>query len=414
MNRPLNPFDPSHPIAPGQFVGREREIEELKAALAHAKRGRPRHFLITGDRGAGKTSFLDYLRTNATAGAEGFNFIVVDFAVDRNSTRLDLARAVQSEIDKVLSIHSPVKDLLSKTWGFIQRFEAAGVAFRSSDPSPENHREIFRNLADSLCKVVATVCVDAPSGSLNLGYDGVLLLIDEVDQSSDELDVGTFLKLLLERLNTVGCRQVVVGLAGLHSTRQVLVKSHPSSLRVFDELPLGDLKREDVESLLAHAELQVKNEGHANFHFSPDAVSQILDFSGGHAHFVHQFGYCAFEKACQVSNESFRLDSSHVVNGAFEPRGALELIGDMYFQIPYESIKGNNAALAILDYVCESPYVQFSFDDIGAELGLDIKVVNPVLNELTELSILVLNKIAGTYRVRHTCFAFWLKQMRPS
>lgn len=44
MSRPLNPFDPSHPIDPTKFVGRRREIRELEAALIHAKRNRPRHF----------------------------------------------------------------------------------------------------------------------------------------------------------------------------------------------------------------------------------------------------------------------------------------------------------------------------------------------------------------------------------
>lgn len=414
MDRPLNPFDPSHPIAPGQFVGREREIEELKAALTHAKRGRPRHFLITGDRGAGKTSFLDYLRTNATSRAQGFNFIVVDFAVGHKSTRLDLVRTVQEELDELLSIHSPVKDLLSKAWAFIQRFEAAGISYKPSEPSPENHKEIIRSLADSLCKVISAVCVDVSTGELNLGYDGVLLLIDEVDQSSEDLDIGTFLKLLLERLNSAGCRQVVVGLAGLHSTRQVLIKSHPSSLRVFDELPLDDLKPEDVEGLIAHAELQVRNDGYDGFSFSPESVEQILEFSGGHAHFVHQFGYCAFEKACQSSGHDFRIEATHVMNGAFESRGALELIGDMYFQVPYERMEDNRAMLAILDRACESPSVPFSVEMISAEAGIDAQTTKSTLNELGEMRILSVDKALGLYRIRHRCFAYWFKQRRPS
>jgi hypothetical protein len=414
LDRPLNPFDPSHPIPPGQFVGREQEIEELKAALTHAKRGRPRHFLITGDRGAGKTSFLDYLRTNATSRAQKFNFIVVDFAVDQNSTRLDLARTIQDKVSELLAVHSPIRDLLGKTWAFIQRFEAAGISYNPSEPSPENHREIIRSLADSLCKVVSAVCVDVSTGEPNLGYDGVLLLIDEVDQSSDDLDIGTFLKLLLERLNSVGCRQVVVGLAGLHSTRQVLIKSHPSSLRVFDELPLDDLKSEDIEGLLAHAELQVRNEGYDRFSFSSESIGQILEFSGGHAHFVHQFGYCAFEKACRSSGDDFRVEATHVMSGAFEPRGALELIGDMYFQVPYERMVDNNAMLAILDRACESPSVHFSVEAISAESRLDIQTTRSALNELTELSILVVDKASGLYRIRHRCFAYWLKQRRPS
>jgi len=323
LNRPLNPFDPSHPIAPGRFVGRAKEIGELIAALRHAKKGRPRHFLITGDRGAGKTSFLDYSRKTAADRAQCFNFLVIDFAIDRYTTRLDLARTLHEELSRILSVHAPLRDLLGRAWGFIQKFEVAGVAFRAGEPVPQNHRDICRNVADSLKDVVDSVCIDVQMGEQRLGYDGIILLVDELDQASEELDIGTFFKLLLERLNSIGCHQVVVGVAGLASSTDVLLKSHKSSLRIFDELALDGLKKDDVAELLALAELSVRDSGFEDFRFMPDAKDAILQFSGGHAHFVHQFGYCAFEKACLAESTNYSVHASHVWEGAFERRGRL-------------------------------------------------------------------------------------------
>lgn len=225
MPRPLNPFAPAQPISPSQFVGRHAETRELEAALQHAKNERARHFLMTGDRGVGKTSFLDYIRKKAANSDDGeFNFLVVNFAVNKSTTRLDLARALKMELDVLLSAYSPFKEVLSRAWSFIQRIEAGGVSIRASDQGEENHREIYVAMADSLCEIVSKVCAPPEDGfSPGPGYDGILILIDEVDQASPELDVGSFLKYLLERLNRRECQRVILGLAGLHSSIDVLV-----------------------------------------------------------------------------------------------------------------------------------------------------------------------------------------------
>ncbi|MGB3394623.1 MAG: ATP-binding protein [Stenotrophomonas sp.] len=413
MNRPLNPFDPSHPIAPSRFVGRAKEIGELVAALQHAKNGRPRHFLITGDRGAGKTSFLDYSRKTAADRTQGFNFLVVDFAVDRHTTRLDLARTLHEELSKILSLHAPLKDMLGRAWGFIQKFEVAGVSFRADEPVPQNHRDICRNVADSLRDVVDLVCIDIPTGEQRLGYDGILLLVDELDQASEELDIGTFFKLLLERLNSIGCHQVVVGVAGLASSTDVLVKSHKSSLRIFDELALDGLKKDDVAELLALAELSVRGSGSENFCFMSDAKDAILQFSGGHAHFVHQFGYCAFEKACLAESADYSVHAVHVWDGAFERRGALDLIGDMYFQDAYHEIECDEVALSVLDHLCENPGERALVIRLCAELHMENHLVQIAATRLVELGFLNVDKEDGSFGVKHACFAYWLKAKRP-
>lgn len=411
--RPLNPFDPSHPISPSRFVGRAKEVGELVAALQHAKSGRPRHFLITGDRGAGKTSFLDYSRKTAADREQGFNFLVVDFAVDRHTTRLDLARTLHEELSKILSVHAPLKDLLGRAWGFIQKFEVGGVAFRAGEPVPQNHRDICRNVADSLRDLVDLVCTDIQTGEQRLGYDGVLLLVDELDQASEELDIGAFFKLLLERLNSIGCHQVVVGVAGLASSTDVLVKSHKSSLRIFDELALDGLEKDDVAELLALAELSVRGSGPENFCFMSDAKDAILQLSGGHAHFVHQFGYCAFEKACQAESADYSVHVAHVWEGAFERRGALDLIGDMYFQEAYMEVDRDEVALSVLDHLCENPAERTEVARLSAELRLESHSLQVAVARLVELGFLSVDKEDGSLGVRHACFAFWLKAMRP-
>jgi DNA-binding SARP family transcriptional activator len=55
-------------LAAGIIVGRERELEELSAALEDASAGRGRLFLISGESGVGKTRFADEVAARAKDG----------------------------------------------------------------------------------------------------------------------------------------------------------------------------------------------------------------------------------------------------------------------------------------------------------------------------------------------------------
>jgi hypothetical protein len=57
-----NPFRPNSPVSPGMFVGRLDELGALEQSLVQTRAGQPKHFMVTGERGIGKTSLLNYLR----------------------------------------------------------------------------------------------------------------------------------------------------------------------------------------------------------------------------------------------------------------------------------------------------------------------------------------------------------------
>jgi DNA-binding SARP family transcriptional activator len=73
LEPPVPPALPEEPEAPSDprlavFVGRERELAELEAALAQALAGRGRVVLLAGEPGIGKTRLADELATRAKAG----------------------------------------------------------------------------------------------------------------------------------------------------------------------------------------------------------------------------------------------------------------------------------------------------------------------------------------------------------
>lgn len=70
------------------FVGRLDEIEKLKRGLFQTKNNHSTNFLITGERGIGKTSLMMYLKylSSGKLNSNHFNFLTINLAITKNST----------------------------------------------------------------------------------------------------------------------------------------------------------------------------------------------------------------------------------------------------------------------------------------------------------------------------------------
>src|SRR6266446_10686947 len=87
----FNPFRPNNIVVPGMFAGRLDEVQCLERVLHQTKCGNPEHFLITGERGIGKSSLLFYMQCIAdgsitTFKDQRFNFLVLSVQLDDETT----------------------------------------------------------------------------------------------------------------------------------------------------------------------------------------------------------------------------------------------------------------------------------------------------------------------------------------
>lgn len=102
----VNTFQPQSPISQGLFVGRRPEIQRLESVLRHAKAHRPINFMITGERGIGKTSLMHYLMGMARSFGDfehdSHNFLIADVVIDKTTTTLDLVKKVEFSLRKEL------------------------------------------------------------------------------------------------------------------------------------------------------------------------------------------------------------------------------------------------------------------------------------------------------------------------
>ena len=148
----INPFKPFGPVNPGAFVGRLEELRRLKSALIQTTAGSPVNFMITGERGIGKTSLMLYLKY----AAEGLipiedkklHFVVVDTDIDQNTTQLGMITKIELDLERALSRQEAFRDFVKKAWGFVQRVEGGG--FKLNETKKVSDELLLEEFAYSL------------------------------------------------------------------------------------------------------------------------------------------------------------------------------------------------------------------------------------------------------------------------
>jgi hypothetical protein len=400
----VNPFRPNSPVNPGMFVGRIPELERLESHLLQTRAGNPSNFMISGERGIGKSSLLNYIKAVAVGDIaieqETTHFLVVDIDIDQNTSQLGLVKKIELGLRKNLSESEAARHFLQEAWGFLQRFEAAGVRL-NPDETPQSEETVLEEFSYSLAETCTRICGEqSQSSSFGAKYDGLLILVDEADSGSKVLGLGSFFKLVTERLQRRGCEHVMVGLAGLPNLRDVLHASHPSSLRMFEENILERLTDQEVGRVI---DICMKlAEGHS---VTDNGRAELINLSEGYPHFIQQFGFSAF-----ASDSDQIIDRKDVVIGAFKPRGALDVIGDRYYRDDFYNRIQKESYRQVLRIMADKLDAWVTKQEIRARFKGNNSTLDNAIKALRDRHI-ILSKEGerGIYRLQHKGFALWIK-----
>ena len=405
----INPFKPNSPVPPGMFIGRIDEVMRLEAQLFQTKAGQPTNFLLTGERGIGKSSLLLYL----TALAEGrigiesekLNFLVIDTFLDQKTTQVGLVKKIEFNLSKNLAKTETARKIFADTWDFLKRIEVAGVKIANGKNHDLDETD-FEKFVYSFAETINRLCEsNSEENIFNANYDGVLLLIDEADNCSPELDLGTFLKLFLEKLQRRNCNRFMVGIAGLPNIKQILLNSHPSSLRLFEDIIVDQLTGKEVERVIDKCLNEAEKLNGIKTEITPTAKRVLVNLAEGYPHFIQQFGFCAFSR-----DQDNILDENDCLDGALKPRGALDLIGERYYRDNfYNKIQKENYR-QVLRIMAENPNEWVTKAYIKGKYKGKESVLNSAIKALRDRHIILPREgQKGVYRLQHRGFALWIK-----
>ncbi|MDO6709029.1 AAA family ATPase [Photobacterium sp. 1_MG-2023] len=325
----INPFKPHSPVPTAMFAGRLGEIDTFETALFQTKSGNPSNLLITGERGIGKSSLLTLFKPLANGEIkspdyENFNFITLNAIISNGTNLVTFIKLIQRNLQRELGKEEIFRKIMGSTWDFVQRIKVmdSGIekSVQTSDPDL-----VIDDFSYSLAETCNRVC-DPDKG--NKAKDGIVIFIDEADNACEDLQIGYLLKATTELLQQHGCSKVMFVVAGLNEVIEKLSRSHESSLRIFTQIKVKELRPEDRHYVVDRGIEEGNRLNDDQTTVSVDAKNHISTLSEGYPHFIQQFAYSAFE-----ANTDGEISADDVLNGAFDPGGQLMLLGLVIMQL---------------------------------------------------------------------------------
>ena len=396
-----NPFRPGSIVTPGMFAGRIAELRALESILFQTKHGNPQHFLVSGERGIGKSSLLYYLQLvgngeiHPLEGKDPFRFLTVTLELEPDDTFEHVAKKVGSELNSVVSANEAFKKLAKAGWDFLKRWEAMGVKYSSEEEKQESHQ-----LMDDLCQTFVDT-VERMKGDI----DGCLVLIDEADKPPVSANVGAFSKLFTERLTKRGAHNIALGLAGVTGIMGKLRESHESAPRVFHNITLEPLTHDDRVKVIHRGLEDAKQKGATKISITPEAENAISSLSEGYPNFVQQFAFCAYD-----SDTDGEIDIEDVTNGAFKKDGAFHQLGQKYFTELYFDQIGSDEYRGVLRAMAEHSDGWVTKEQLKKTVKMKPGILNNAISALKKKNIIIPQPgKQGVYRLPNKSFAVWIK-----
>lgn len=394
-----NPFRPGNIVTPGMFAGRAKELQALERILFQAKHGNPQHFLITGERGIGKSSLLFHLQQTAagtllaTDGTK-FSFLTVPVELDSTDEFEAVVRKVGAELRSAVSTLETVRKLAKQSWDFLKCWEVMGVKFNAiSEPTPRHQ------LMDELCQSIATTLA-----RLEGEVDGCLILIDEADKPRSSAELGAFAKLLTERLTKRSAHKVALGLAGVTGIISKLRDSHESAPRIFNQITLEPLAHEDRLDVIKKGLEEARTKNQRPMEITDDALNMISDLSEGYPNFVQQFAFSAFDW-----DTDWCINLEDVTNGATTKDGAFDQLGQKYFSELYFDQIGSDEYRDVLKAMAKHSDTWVTKAELKKAVQLKASTLADAIKKLKKRGIIIsrLGK-RGEYKLPNKAFAVWI------
>ena len=390
-----NPFRPGSVIHPGMFSGRVHEIDMIKKCLFQTKHGNPQNFLIQGERGIGKSSLVLYTKQYlSTQKNDNYNFLVIKVDLAPKYSFLDIVEKLIAETEiecKRLGLSEPLVSALN----LLKKVQSSYISIKESRTPPYM---LISNIAELFKKI-----------SEKKELDGVCILIDEADKPSAESDLGSFFKLFTERLVTIDCNKICLGISGLPETLDKLRLSHESSLRIFHILNLKPLLPKDRETVIDLGLSEANKKGETKVSIADSSKKLITQLSEGYPYFLQQFCYSAFE-----ADQDNTIDNADVEKGIYSPdTGALKQLGEKLFNNLFYDRIDSTEYRKVLQYMAAKQQEQdkqwVPRADIIKHSGIKLSTVNNALQALKDRQIIFDNpNKKGEYKLPSRSFAIWI------
>ncbi|HJW32193.1 MAG TPA: ATP-binding protein [Holophagaceae bacterium] len=401
-----NPFKPGSPVPTAMFAGRYEELIELEKGLFQAKTNSANHYLITGERGIGKSSLLLYLKHVSAGGISSikhgsFNYLTIAISISDKTGLNTLIRLIERHISRELGKIEGLRNFLTDTWAFVQRLKVMDSGIEAV--RTEQDADI---IIDDFAHSLAETCKRISSQEKGEGKkDGIVILIDECDNACSDLRLGYFIKKVTEDLRQYECNNLMFVFVGLPDVIEKLISSHESSVRIFTQIEIKELSVSDRKYVIEKGIEEGNRLNEEKTTITTDALTNISTLSEGYPHFIQQFAYSAFDV-----NEDGEISVDDVLKGAFKTDGAIDAIGNRYYASAFHDKIKSDEYREVLSIMADNYNEWVKKSEIQKKFKGEYTTLTNALQALTNRKIILKNPSQiGEYRLQQRGFALWIK-----
>ena len=285
-----NPFTPQDPVIdPMLFAGRTEHVDLGLDAILNSQ-----NILVTGTRGVGKSSFSTQLLTIASGDYTLLDQLVIPnpevdlqrlavaYTCEPGDTLEVIAASIADAVEAYAGSERPTKT--TTTLGVTKIIEASHAVEYVETAAPS----VAAAFAECL-----TNAIQAVGGT----YDGVTVLIDEIDQLDTTVPLASFLKAAIETLRHRGVGNVSFIITGVTGEITDLLRQHASANRLFMNVHLDPMSDPELKDVVLRA-LKETPVG-----VDPRALDKIIEHSACLPASVQLLGYYAYK-----ANSDARID----------------------------------------------------------------------------------------------------------
>ena len=329
------------------------------------------------------------------------NFLTVQISIDTDTTIEQFVVKIKNELDRELNKINVIKDGFKKIWDFVQRLEIMGCGLKEEK---QNNISTYDSFCYSISDTLKMLTTNSKAKEIGLKKekDGIVLLIDEVDNANKNMKLGAFIKNLTEYLVKEGNNKFLFLLSGLPKIIDVL---NESSLRLFDIFELSPLTQKEITYIINRGVEEFNQKNNLVMKITNEAYEFFFEYSEGYPHFIQQIAYSAF----QVDND-LSISKEDVNKGMFKKSGALEKIGDRYYKDLYFNKISVESYREILKIMSKKWNSWIKKGEIREQFSGKESALNNGIKALRDRNIILTKKGSyGVYRLQWKSFAFWLK-----
>ena len=333
-------FPSQHITDPKWFAGRKNDIENALQSLCIPGAS----MIIFGERGGGKTSFLEMVKMLASGESNHliykYNFQkrfspsklkykIISFTCNDGSkttakvlqnliTNPDGLKKFISSKKEYEEIEKRVKGGLGGILSFLSVDGESSIRRRQREFQEEDIFELFTNLIKTI------------SGQFLSKDEGLLIVVDEFDLVEDSRKMASLIK-------TLSKDKVKFALSGIADSYQNLIEGHASINRqiMYGRINIKSMSEQEIKEVFDLIEKNTEGK----IRFDPAFYKEVNQRSNGFPYFVQLLGQLALDNALQIEAPS----TPYIINNKHLKNGIKKLsFYEVQMEDDYKSIIGDN------------------------------------------------------------------------